>query len=170
MKKRVFKTNDSTVTVKAQRTETYITAELTPDGGSDETVALQGEFTPTAAQAGLWKVEGGSRHNVAAARERNGTVWAAVGGRVYRFTAVSDDDGGAAAVAENMVAAPMPGNVIKVFAAVGDTGEEGDPVLIVEAMKMEHTLRAPMSGKISSLSCAEGDQVEANVALVEIES
>jgi biotin carboxyl carrier protein len=169
MKKRVYKTNDSTVTVKAQRTETYITAEITPDVENAETVALQGEFTPTALQAGLWRVDGGSRHNVAAARERNGTVWAAVDGRIYRFTAVTDDDGGAAAVAENMVAAPMPGKVIKVFAAVGDTVEEGAPVLIVEAMKMEHTLRAPMSGEIISLSCAEGDQVEANVALVEIQ-
>jgi biotin carboxyl carrier protein len=169
MKKRVYKTGDANVTVKAQRSETYLSAELTPDSDNAETAALQGEFTPTAAQAGLWKVDGGKRHNVAAARERNGTVWAAVDGRIYRFSAVSDDDGGAAAVSENMVAAPMPGKVIKVFAAVGEQIEEGAPVLIVEAMKMEHTLRAPMSGEITLLSCAEGDQVDANVALVEIQ-
>ncbi|MCB2212979.1 hypothetical protein KQI52_12775 [bacterium] len=169
MKKRAYKTSDTTITVKAQRSETYLSAELTPDGDDAQPVTLQGEFTPTAAQAGLWRVEGGRRHSVAAAKERNGTVWAAVDGRIYRFTSVSDDDGGAAAVAENMVAAPMPGKVIKVFAKVGDTIEEGAPVLIVEAMKMEHTLRAPMSGEIVTLACAEGDQVDANVPLVEIQ-
>ncbi|GBE30524.1 MAG TPA: biotin/lipoyl-binding protein [Bacteroidetes bacterium] len=169
MKKRTYQTNDSTVTVKAQRSESYLSAELTPDGEDATTVTLQGEFVPTKAQAGLWRVEGGARHRIAGAKERNGTVWAAVDGRVYRFSTVSDDGGGAAAVTENMVAAPMPGNVIKVFVKVGDTVDEGAPVLIVEAMKMEYTLRAPLSGEIVSLSCSEGDQVDANVPLVEIQ-
>ena len=92
-----------------------------------------------------------------------------IDGRVYRFEPGGEDDNGAAAVAENMIAAPMPGKVTKVFAKVDDEVKEGDPVLIVEAMKMEHTLRAPINGKITSMSCAEGEQVDANVPLVEIE-
>lgn len=78
----------------------------------------------------------------------------------------SSAGGGAA---ENAVAAPMPGKVIKVLTAEGETVEEGQPVLIVEAMKMEHTLRAPATAVVKSLKCAEGDQVDAGVALVEFE-
>ncbi|MBS1261003.1 MAG: 2-oxoglutarate carboxylase large subunit [Calditrichaeota bacterium] len=167
MKKRVYRTARGAVEVKAEKTETRLAAAVTGDGG--EAVELAGSWIATGAHSGLWRVEDGSRHDVAAAKERNGTVWVAVDGRVFRFESLSEDDAGAAAVAENMIAAPMPGKVTKVFVAEGDSVEEGAPVLIVEAMKMEHTLRAPKTGTITNFTCAEGDQVEANVPLVEIE-
>lgn len=133
----------------------------------DKTPPLEGAFRRTGPGEGIWEV-GGKRHRVAAV-EHNGTVWAAVDGRIWRFQKASDDDMVGGSASENMIAAPMPGKVIKLMAAVGDHVEEGQAVLIVEAMKMEHTLRAPMDGKIASLKCAEGQQVEANVPLVEFE-
>ena len=111
----------------------------------------------------------GRRYRVAAV-EHGDTVWVAVDGRVWHFDKIDPDaDAGGAGVAENMVAAPMPGKVIKVLVEVGAEVKEAQPVLIVEAMKMEHTLRAPMNGTVTELHCAEGDQVDANVPLIEIE-
>jgi biotin carboxyl carrier protein len=60
----------------------------------------------------------------------------------------------------------MPGKVIKVGAAQGDMVSEGDSLIVMEAMKMEHTLRAPHRGTVTSVFCAPGDQVEAGAVLV----
>lgn len=136
---------------------------LTLDGQTP----VEGMFRRTGPGQGIWEVNG-IRHRLVAA-EHNGTVWAAVDGRVFQFKRATDDDMAGGGASENMIAAPMPGKVIKLMAAVGDVVEEGQAVLIVEAMKMEHTLRAPMAGKIVTLKCAEGQQVDANVPLVEFE-
>ena len=55
--------------------------------------------------------------------------------------------------------APMPGKVIAFLAKVGDTVESGQPVAVMEAMKMEHTLHAPRKGVVAELLYAVGDQV-----------
>ncbi|HTM23326.1 MAG TPA: biotin/lipoyl-containing protein, partial [Kofleriaceae bacterium] len=71
----------------------------------------------------------------------------------------------AAAVA-GACAAPMPGKVVKVLVAVGQTVSAGDTLLVLEAMKMEHTVRAPEAGIVERLAVAEGDQVAAAALLV----
>lgn len=58
-----------------------------------------------------------------------------------------------------LVRTPMPGKVLKVLVAAGQRVAAGEPVAVVEAMKMEHTLRAGRSGVVSKLSCTEGGQV-----------
>ncbi len=62
--------------------------------------------------------------------------------------------------------APMPGKVLRVLVAPGDEVEAGAPLLILEAMKMEHTLAAPRPGRVAELLCVEGNQVEADATLV----
>jgi len=57
------------------------------------------------------------------------------------------------------LAAPMPGKVIAFLAAVGDRVTEGQPLAVMEAMKMEHTIAAPRDGLIAELLYAVGDQV-----------
>ncbi|WP_409436982.1 acetyl/propionyl/methylcrotonyl-CoA carboxylase subunit alpha [Mycobacterium sp. SMC-14] len=73
--------------------------------------------------------------------------------------------GGGARSAE--VASPMPGTVIAVSAASESTVGEGDPVVVVEAMKMEHTLTAPISGRVQVL-VAVGDQVKVDQVLARL--
>lgn len=63
--------------------------------------------------------------------------------------------------------APMPGQVVKVMVADGDEVEEGDPVIVLNAMKMEHQVLAPTSGKVSLL-CGEGQNVADGEKLAEI--
>jgi propionyl-CoA carboxylase alpha chain len=65
--------------------------------------------------------------------------------------------------------APMPGKVIRVEVATGDQVEAGQVLLVLEAMKMEHTLRAPHDGTVRELDFDAGDQVEAGAILVVVE-
>ena len=62
--------------------------------------------------------------------------------------------------------APMPGKVIRVTASEGDEVEEGQVLVVLEAMKMEHTLRAPHSGVVTAVLTAADDQVAAGATLV----
>ncbi len=65
--------------------------------------------------------------------------------------------------------APMPGRVIALLAEPGAVLEKGDPILVMEAMKMEHTLRAPRKGTVKSFRHVAGEQVDSGVELVEFE-
>ncbi|MFP3882797.1 MAG: biotin carboxylase N-terminal domain-containing protein [Actinomycetota bacterium] len=65
--------------------------------------------------------------------------------------------------------APMPGKVIRLDAVEGESVSEGDVLVVMEAMKMEHTLRAPHDGTVSQVLCEAGDQVEADTVLVVVE-
>ena len=66
----------------------------------------------------------------------------------------------------NQVIAPMPGRIVLVKAKPGDQVEEGQELLVMEAMKMELALKAPRAGTIESLSATQGDFVEADAVLV----
>ena len=65
--------------------------------------------------------------------------------------------------------APMPGKIIAVKAAAGDTVKAGDPLIIMEAMKMEMTLEAPRDGTIKHLAFKDGDLVADGDVLLELE-
>ena len=73
-------------------------------------------------------------------------------------------------VAAGSLLAPMPGSVIAIRAAVGDTVEEGQPILVMEAMKMQHTIAAPHAGVVAELNAIEGQQVEAGAVLAVVVS
>ncbi|ROU05531.1 acetyl-CoA carboxylase biotin carboxylase subunit [Lysobacter enzymogenes] len=76
----------------------------------------------------------------------------------------------AAAGSGNSVNAPMPGRVVVVKAAPGDTVEAGQEVMVIEAMKMELSLKAPRAGTIAEIRAAAGDFVEADAVLATLES
>ncbi len=68
------------------------------------------------------------------------------------------------------VLAPMPGRIVVVKAKVGDEVAEGDELLVMEAMKMELTLRSPRAGRIEAIQAAAGDFVDADAVLVQLEA
>ena len=92
-------------------------------------------------------------------------VWCA--GRVFELRRVPEQgrsrhrDGGG-------LVSPMPGRVRKVLVAVGDPVAKGDVLLILEAMKMEHAIRAPREGRVLKIAFGEGELVDAGVELVEL--
>lgn len=76
---------------------------------------------------------------------------------------------GKGSAADNGVVAPMPGMVVKIDCAVGDSVAEGDKIIIVEAMKMENALAAPTTGTIKKINAEEGKAVDKGAVLIEIE-
>ena len=85
----------------------------------------------------------------------------------YYDPGVAADEAGGAAGA---ITAPMPGKVIKVMVKEGDAVTTGQPILVLEAMKMEHTLTAPGDGDVETLSCGEGEQVSEGATLAVIKA
>jgi propionyl-CoA carboxylase alpha chain len=64
----------------------------------------------------------------------------------------------------------MPGNVIRLGAGVGDAVTAGQPLIWLEAMKMEHTITAPTDGVLAELNVTTGQQVEVGAVLARVES
>ncbi|WP_040337037.1 biotin carboxylase N-terminal domain-containing protein [Candidatus Blastococcus massiliensis] len=89
-----------------------------------------------------------------------GTVWLALGGHVVglreqeRLASSAAGTGG-----DGVVTSPMPGTVTVVQVAVGDEVAAGTPLLVVEAMKMEHVLTAPVAGTVAELGVTAGQTV-----------
>ena len=69
---------------------------------------------------------------------------------------------------ETTITASMPGKVVKVLVATGDRVKAGQGVIVVEAMKMENELKAPVDGAVTKLHVAEGAPVESGETLVTI--
>jgi biotin carboxyl carrier protein len=67
------------------------------------------------------------------------------------------------------VSVPMPGKVIAVLAAEGDTVEKGQGLVIVEAMKMENEVRSPIAGIVKEIRAKPGDTVEGGAVLLVVE-
>jgi 3-methylcrotonyl-CoA carboxylase alpha subunit len=131
----------------------------------------------------------GASHAVANAVLADGILSAAIDGETRRWRADIDGDRVAvhdgaerrvfhhapafeyvatAAGTGDRIVAPMPGRIVLVKAKAGDEVAEGDEVLVMEAMKMELTLRAPRAGRIDSVQAAAGDFVEADSVLVRL--
>ena len=82
---------------------------------------------------------------------------------VPRFTDPAD------AVASGSLLAPMPGTVVRLAVGEGDGVEAGQSVLVLEAMKMQHTVTAPHAGTVTRMSVQPGAQVAANEVLAVVE-
>jgi 3-methylcrotonyl-CoA carboxylase alpha subunit len=72
-------------------------------------------------------------------------------------------------VGDDKIVAPLPGTVVALLAEVGATLEKGAPILTLEVMKMEQTLRAPFAGVLKVIKCKVGDIVQEGVELAEVE-
>jgi 3-methylcrotonyl-CoA carboxylase alpha subunit len=75
----------------------------------------------------------------------------------------------AQAAATSRIAAPMPGTVTRILAEAGSDVARGAPLIVLEAMKMEHTLRAPTAGRLKALKCTVGDFVQEGTELADFE-
>ena len=90
-------------------------------------------------------------------------------GTAFRFDLAARGSGVAAA-GGGAILAPMPGKVIALDVAEGDTVTAGQRLMVLEAMKMEHALTAPFDGTVRDLSASVGGQVEVEAMLARIEA
>jgi biotin carboxyl carrier protein len=109
--------------------------------------------------------------------EMDGTTWnATVDGRTFKIEV--PDSGpvmkkkrspGAKKKKSGTVSANIPGKIVTIEVKEGEVVEEGQVILILEAMKMQNEIQAPISGTVKSIHCEEAQSIEANVPLVVIE-
>ncbi|MFO1321110.1 MAG: acetyl/propionyl/methylcrotonyl-CoA carboxylase subunit alpha [Burkholderiales bacterium] len=90
------------------------------------------------------------------------------GGRSHRLS-LETSDGAGDEEGRGSLTAPMPGSVIEVLVKAGDSVEKGAPLMLIEAMKMEHTISAPTGGVVKEIFFAKGDQVLEGVELLAFE-
>jgi biotin carboxyl carrier protein len=99
-------------------------------------------------------------------------VYISTGDEYYKFEKLGESEKEYLAAALNAdeqdVMSPMPGSVVKVPVNVGDKVSEGDPLIIVEAMKMETSLYASIDGIVSEINVESGEQVDTDKILIKI--
>ena len=83
--------------------------------------------------------------------------------------AFREKQGSAASQGRVNIAAPMPGKVVQVLVAVGDTIEEGRGLLVVEAMKMQNEMKSPKAGRVVEVRAKTGSAVAAGEVLMVVE-
>ncbi len=124
-------------------------------------------YSPPASPGGPWSVRSGDRRFQARVARAGDGIVAGVDGRRWRLAPIPLGAGAAMEAGSGGLAAPMPGKIVRLETRVGAKVKKGDPLVALEAMKMEHVITAPADGVIEAINCAVGDQVEEGVALVE---
>jgi len=97
---------------------------------------------------------------------KGGDVWFALDGEIWKVEA--GEKRARARHRDHSMSAPMPGIVLKILVSVGQSVTKGMPLLILEAMKMEHQIVAPRDGTVAAINCTEGELVQPGLDLVEI--
>tara|TARA_Y100000739_G_scaffold29749_1_gene22784 strand:+ start:4055 stop:4555 length:501 start_codon:yes stop_codon:yes gene_type:complete len=93
--------------------------------------------------------------------------WIHFQGRIYvinMYEPGSQDS----SISEGSLSAPMPGTILDVMVKKGQRVREGQTLLVMEAMKMEHRIQAPRAGEVTSVYFQKGDRVDMGANLVEI--
>ena len=130
------------------------------------------EPAPTGKESSAVTTESGEEVYTVEVEGQKYTVTVSDGGDVTGLTPVGGVAPGAdaapAAGKGEPVPAPLGGNIVKVMVGVGDTLEEGDTLLILEAMKMESEVSAPHAGTVTQLHVQPGDAVTAGDALLDL--
>jgi len=115
--------------------------------------------------------------------DKNRTVYAAenddeifihLDGRVVQLTKVGNDtqkftSDGVEFGAKDEIATPMPGKIVKILVNEGDTIKTGQPLVIVESMKMENEIKSPTNGTVKSIHFGDDDLVEPNQPIIKLE-
>jgi acetyl/propionyl-CoA carboxylase alpha subunit len=113
--------------------------------------------------------DGGVEHSFAIARHGDDVYVDSARGPVHLVALPRFPEPGST-VEKGSLVAPMPGNVIRLGAAIGDTVTAGQPLIWLEAMKMEHTITAPSDGVLAELNVETGQQVEVGAVLARVEA
>ncbi len=93
--------------------------------------------------------------------------WVHLNGRTYKWERI--EPGSSGTEDEGGLVAPMPGKVLEVLVAQGDVVEAGTPLMVLEAMKMEHRIVAAADGTVVAVHFQAGDQVAQGAVLLDLE-
>lgn len=129
------------------------------------------EFTPVGENLFAATVDG--KRCLVGVASHKGTFFVDIDSVLVEVTEPSEDGfaGGAGGQAgeKDKIYAPMPGKIVKIMVEVGDAVTEKQPMVIVEAMKMENPVVAKAKGIVKAVNFAVGDQVDTESPIVELE-
>ncbi len=128
----------------------------------EESVSNEHTFEIDARPNRLW-VNGQLAHTV----KVGDNWWVHLNGAIHILTI--DEHGAGGSSDGGGMTAPMPGKILEILCNVGDDVEEGQTLIVMEAMKMEHRIAANSSGSITAIHHGVGEQVEAGATLIDIE-
>ena len=100
----------------------------------------------------------------------NGAGVAFENGSAFEVRAFARAGAGGGAASDGSLRAPMPGKIVATPVKAGDAVTKGQPVVVLEAMKMEHALVAPFDGVVGAVGFAVGEQVGADAVLATVEA
>lgn len=123
----------------------------------------------TALADGRYRVELDGRTLIAHAVRDGGTTWIWIDGHLIELVPASTTRA-RHAHGDDALMPQMSAKVIRVLVQAGQTVAAGDVLVVLEAMKMEMPIKAPRSGVVAKVNCAEGDLVQPGVAVVEMET
>ncbi|MDO3443860.1 acetyl/propionyl/methylcrotonyl-CoA carboxylase subunit alpha [Agrobacterium sp. V1] len=112
-------------------------------------------------------IDGRKKQDYFFAEDRGHTLF--LDGEHYRISQPDPVDIADATIHTGGLEAPMPGVIRALLSKKGALVEAGEALVVMEAMKMEHTIRAPAKGIVAAINCAEGDMVAAGAVLVDFE-
>jgi 3-methylcrotonyl-CoA carboxylase alpha subunit len=110
----------------------------------------------------VWYVEHGGHRRQARVAARGSRVYVLSEGQTFAFSEQPRFPDHTRQTVAGALSAPMPGKVVKVLVEQGQVVQAGAPLLVLEAMKMEHTVRAADAGTVRALYVLVGDQVDAD--------
>ena len=150
--------------VKAQHSDGRVSVNSVSEGDrevleSEVTVELEGRPGRV-----ILMIDGSS--SLAHVARTGDTWWVHVNGRAYEVHQHEQSTG--SSVDEGSLKAPMPGTILEIAVKKGQRVREGQHLMTLEAMKMEHKVLAPKAGEIARVNFSEGDRVDMGSPLVEI--
>jgi len=141
-----------------------LVSSLTRDGTE---VSLPEISVESDGKKGMATVNVGGYSKKAHIARSGDTWWVHIDGRAHEI--IFHEQGSQSTSKEGSLKAPMPGTVLQVMIKEGQRVREGQHLMTLEAMKMEHKILAPSPGEIAKIHFSEGERVDMGSSLVEIE-
>jgi acetyl/propionyl-CoA carboxylase alpha subunit len=115
-----------------------------------------------------YKIERDGQTIEVIAQKIKGKLWFHLDGRTQVFEPMTDAKGKVAKLAGDRVLAPMPGKILRVEVTSQDEVTVGQVLVVMEAMKMEYTLKSEVAGQVEEVACKALEQVKLGQLLVKI--
>jgi pyruvate carboxylase subunit B len=163
---------------EAELNEQTFEVELNKEEGSFKSGELSGDFSFTHENGRYFLRAGTKLHKIDNVTYNGSEIEFSIDGNWHTITVKDEQEllldklgfKNVMGAAEGSLKAPMPGKILDIMVEVGDKVTKDQPVVILEAMKMENELKSPIDGVVASIEAEPGQSLEKNSPILEIEA